>query len=225
MKSKLDDKKSNPQKNDLPHKQVGNVAHWDSTYSKNPHEKLGWFETDHAPTFQLIDKSEISSAAKIAVIGAGSTTLIDELIKKKFLNIIATDISEVSLKKAQNRVPKDSVEFIVDDLTHPVLLNEINIIDLWIDRAVLHFFTKEKEQETYFNLLRKKVRNQGFVLFAEFGIGGALKCSGLEIKQYDNDTFQRELGPEFRLIETFNHTYTTPSGATRAYIYSLFQRN
>ena len=117
-------------------------AHWDATYSNSPNEKLGWYETDLSPTLKLVEKSGVSKTASIINIGAGSTMLIDELLNIGYENLIATDLSAVSLGSLENRIGSGKVEMIVDDLTEPTTLKNIPEVDLWIDRAVLHFFTE-----------------------------------------------------------------------------------
>lgn len=200
-------------------------THWDTAYTNSPNEKLGWYETDLSPTLQLIEKSGVTKSSKIINIGAGSTMLIDELLNQGFNNLIATDISPVSLTSLENRIGGGKVEMIVDDLTEPTTLKNIDQVDLWIDRAVLHFFTETNDQDTYFDLLHSKVKKGGFVIFAEFGLNGAKKCSGLDVKRYSNEEFQSKLGQEFEQVNTFNYTYTMPSGDLREYIYTLFIRN
>lgn len=200
-------------------------AHWDKAYSNNPHEKLGWFETDLTPSLNLIQKSGIDTNARILNIGAGSTVLVDELLNLGFKNIIATDISPVSLGNMEERIGTNKIEIIVDDLTNPSKLNAIEPIDLWFDRAVLHFFTEEKDRKTYFDLLNKLVKKNGYVILAEFSLNGALKCSGLDVHRYSNEMYQENLGSDFSLLHTFDYTYTMPSGDTRAYVYALFKRN
>jgi len=199
-------------------------SHWNKAYSNNPENKLGWFETDLSPMFQLILKSEIQKNASIINIGAGSTTLADELISQGFTNIIATDISDVALQNLSKRVDSSYLKTIADDLTNPSELLKIEKVDLWIDRAVLHFFIEEKDQETYFNLLKEKVNLNGFVILAEFNLQGATKCSGLTVKRYNAEMFQEKLGADFKLIESFDYTYSMPSGDEREYVYSLFQK-
>ena len=53
------------------------------------------------------------------------------------------------------------------------------MVDLWHDRAVLHFFVKKNQQEAYFDLLKSKIRSGGYVIFSEFAKDGAKKCCGL----------------------------------------------
>jgi cyclopropane fatty-acyl-phospholipid synthase-like methyltransferase len=198
--------------------------HWNNVYSNNPEEKLGWYETDLAPTLKLITKTGLNKFARILNVGAGSTTLIDNLLKNEYSNLIATDLSEVALRNLENRIGNEKVECIVDDLTNPTKLKNLVPVDLWIDRAVLHFFTKNQDQNTYFNLLSRKVKSNGFVLIAEFNLNGATVCSGLPVYRYSKEMLIEKLKNNFDLIESFDYTYTMPSGAERPYIYTLFKK-
>jgi cyclopropane fatty-acyl-phospholipid synthase-like methyltransferase len=198
--------------------------HWNNVYSNNPEEKLGWYEADLAPTLKLITKTGLNKFARILNVGAGSTTLIDELLKNGCSNLIATDLSEVALRNLENRIGNEKVECIVDDLTNPTKLKKLVPVDLWIDRAVLHFFTKNQDQNTYFNLLSRKVKSNGFVLIAEFNLNGATVCSGLPVYRYSKEMLIEKLKNNFDLIESFDYTYTMPSGAERPYIYTLFKK-
>ena len=129
-------------------------------------------------------------------------------------------------KILNHKKPFNGLNFIIDDLTNPFELLKIEEVDLWHDRAVLHFFINLNQQEAYFNLLKQKVKSGGYVIFSEFALNGAKKCCGLEILNYDNNMFQNNLGDDFQLIDTYNYLYTHPSnGNTRKYIYSLFKRN
>ena len=198
--------------------------HWNNTYLSKPIENLGWYETDLSPTLKLISKTGLNPSARIINVGAGSTTLIDELLKHGYSNLIATDISEVALKNLENRIGSDKVEFIEDDLTKPTKLKNIAPVDLWIERAVLHFFTKRQDQKTYFDLLNSKVKSIGFVIIAEFNLKGAKTCSGLAIHRYSKEMLIEKLKDNFELIESFDYTYIMPSGAKRPYVYTLFKK-
>ncbi len=198
--------------------------HWENVYENKPNEKLGWFEVDLSPSLNLIEKTGLNHSASILNIGAGNTTLIDELLKLGYTNIIATDISEIALNKLNERLKSQAVNYIVDDLTKPKHLTNIQPVDLWIDRAVLHFFTDEKDQNTYLNLLKNKVKKDGYVLLAQFNLNGAQKCSGLPVKRYDKTILSKKLGNDFKLIDDFDYIYTMPSGDKRPYVYTLFKK-
>jgi hypothetical protein len=198
--------------------------HWDNVYSKSAEEKLGWYETDLSPTFDLISKSDISKTSTILIVGAGSTNLIDELLNKGYTNIVATDLSKIALQKLEGRVGTENIDCIVDDLINPENLKDIAPVDLWIDRAVLHFFTIEEDQDKYFDLLKSKVKSKGFVLLAEFNLEGASICAGLPIYRYSKEMLANKLGDNFDLIESFDYSYYKPSGDKRPYVYTLFKK-
>lgn len=201
-------------------------SHWNNAYSKTETKKLGWYEENCTPSLGLIKQCNLEKSDRILSIGAGSTLLIDELIALGYNNLIANDISENALDKIKIRLETNigKVKFIVDDLTNPDFLNQLAPVDLWHDRAVLHFFNTKDEQNAYFDLLNKLVKPKGYAIIATFNLDGALKCSGLPVHRYDEKMIAKKLGNSFKLIESFNHIYTMPSGDTRAYIYTLFRR-
>ena len=201
--------------------------HWNAAYQKSPITNLGWYEENPAPSIELIEACSLPKDALIFNAGAGATTLISELLAKGFENLVVNDISSVALAELKNNllVPKNAhIKFIVDDLTNPSELLKLKNIDLWHDRAVLHFFKEEKDQKTYFDLLKSVLKPKGFVILAEFNLEGAKKCSGLDVFNYNEEMLQERLGNDFELLKSFNYTYTQPSGNTREYVYTLFQK-
>jgi hypothetical protein len=200
--------------------------YWCGKYTDVDYKKLGWYESESTPSINLIKKTKLEKKAVIFNVGAGSTTLIDSLLEKGYTNLIANDISSCALNNIKKRIGKEQnkVNFIVDDLVNPTLLNNLPKVDIWNDRAVLHFFIEEKNQNTYFKLLKDKVKNNGFVILAEFNLQGATKCSGLPVKRYNTQMLQEKLGDDFKLIDNFDYDYTMPSGEIRKYVYALFQR-
>ncbi|MCK5028780.1 MAG: class I SAM-dependent methyltransferase [Bacteroidales bacterium] len=201
------------------------TSYWNKTYNREI-QKLGWYEENPEISLKLIEKCKLNKDVSILNVGAGASTLIDELVQLDYKNIIANDLSTNALDKLKERLGKESskVKWIVDDLTKPTELNHVGKIDLWHDRAVLHFFNEPEEQNHYFELVKKLVKKTGYVIIAAFNLNGAEKCSGLYVFRYNKEMIQKRLGSDFELIEAFDHTYTMPSGDTREYIYTLFQR-
>jgi len=201
--------------------------HWNNAYQKSPITNLGWYEDNPKSSIELIEACNLPTDALIFNAGAGATTLIEQLLAKGYVNIIVNDIATAALIELKNNLSKhnhSNVQFIVDDLTNPSELLKLKQVDLWHDRAVLHFFTSEEQQNTYFQLLKKLVKIEGFVILAQFNLEGAKKCSGLDVFNYNAEMLQERLGSDFKLLKSFNYTYTQPSGNTREYIYTLFQR-
>lgn len=204
---------------------IGLKAHWNAAYLKNSTEQLGWYEEKASQTFQLIKETNLTKEARILNVGVGSSTLIDQLIAEGYTSIIANDFAEASLQTLKDRVgAHPAVQFLADDLVHPTTLNSLKNIDLWNDRAVLHFFLKEEEVTAYFNLLKRVLSPNGFVIIAVFAKNGAEKCCGLPLQRYDTAMLQRELGEDFELKKSVRCTFVNPYGGERPYVYTLFQR-
>jgi len=59
---------------------------------------------------------------------------------------------------------------------------------------------------------------------AAFAIGGATKCSGLDIVQYDAEKLMAELGDGFELVEERSETHNTPANKQQKFAYFRFVR-
>ena len=201
--------------------------HWDEIYEALDVDELTWYEEMPEPSIRLLSKCDINKDESILDVGAGASTFIDYLVNQGFKNIIAADISEIALNRIKERLGKEkasSVRWIVDDIIEPVHIQDLRDITVWHDRAVLHFLLEEKQQKVYLSMLKKVLKNKGYVIIAAFSLKGAKKCTGLDVKNYDQDLLAEFLGEEFKLLEYFNHTYHMPSGEPRPYIYTLFQK-
>lgn len=206
--------------------EINYKEHWNAAYVKNPTEKLGWFEESSKETIELLKESNVPKDAKILNVGVGSSMLIDELVADGYSGLIANDLSEKALTDVKNRLGENAskVNFIADNLVAPTQLQNLGEVDVWNDRAVLHFFLKEEEQNAYFNLLKKLVKVNGFVIIAVFALDGAEKCCGLQLQRYNTEMLQEKLGNDFVLVNSFNYTFVNPYGGERPYVYTLFQR-
>ena len=202
--------------------------HWNKVYGSTEITKLGWYEKMPSQCIRLLELCNLDGNDLILDVGAGASTFIDTLISNDFNNIIATDISEVALEHLKNCLGSEKsskVKYIVDDITMPQFIKDLHTVKLWHDRAVLHFLTEEERRQGYLKTLKDIVKQDGYVMIAVFSLDGVKKCSGLDVKRYDENLLSEFLGEEFKLIEYFNYLYHTPSGAARPYVYSLFQRS
>ncbi len=199
--------------------------HWDNAYN-TASSNLGWYEDDTSSSIELIQKSDISKNSIIFNAGAGSSLLIGNLLDIGYKNLIVNDISSRALSYLKSQIGETkNIKYIIDDLTNPTHLNDIDMVDMWHDRAVLHFFIDPLKQKIYFDLLKDKIKVGGYAVFSEFAIGGASKCCGLDILNYSDQMFKERLGKDFKLLESKNHLYNHPSnGNTRKYIYTMYKR-
>lgn len=223
----IDGNKSNRPSNPKTNVNEDLSSYWDTIYETLDHSLLGWYEEIPQPSLDLIDKTGINKNSSILNVGAGATTLVDHLIAKGYDNLLCTDISKTALDILKSRVKEkaNDIEWFIDDLTKSDALSKMKPVDLWHDRAVMHFFTKEEDQKNYFNLINQKVKPGGFVILATFNLQGASKCSGLPVQRYNERMLSNKIGNDFKLQESFNYTYTMPSGETREYVYTLFKKN
>jgi ubiquinone/menaquinone biosynthesis C-methylase UbiE len=200
--------------------------HWNKIYSSRDVYKLSWYEEIPDPSIKLLSKCHINKDEFVLDVGAGASTFIDYLINQGFSNVITTDISEIALNKLKERLGKEKasrVRWIVDDITHPIHIQNLRDISVWHDRAVLHFLLQENQQQEYLSTLKKVLKRGGYVIIAAFSLEGAKRCSGLDVKNYDQNILAKFLGEDFSLLEYFNYTHYMPSGEPRQYIYTLFQ--
>jgi ubiquinone/menaquinone biosynthesis C-methylase UbiE len=178
-------------------------------------------------SIKLLSKCYINKDEPILDVGSGASTFVDYLINQGFSNIIAADISEIALNKSKERLGDEkasSVKWIVDDITQPIHIQNLRNLAVWHDRAVLHFLLEEQQQYVYLSTLKKVIKKGGYVIIAVFSLKGAKKCTGLNVKNYDQNMLAKFLGEDFTLLEYFDYTYHTPSGVPRPYIYTLFQK-
>lgn len=201
-------------------------THWNKVYNNANAKELGWYQDYPEPSLRLIEKCDFEKNAVLLNVGVGATTLIDELLKLEYENIIASDISAFSLEILKQRIgsASEKVDWIVDDLTNPKKIIDLKNVDLWHDRALLHFFTDPKDQNTYFNLLKKLIKPKSYVIIAAFNLNGAIKCSGLPVFRYNIEMLKDRLGDDFECIDNFDYNYYNPTGDKKPYIYSLFRR-
>ena len=113
---------------------------------------------------------------------------------------------------------------LVHDLTSDEFPKLVSGVDLWHDRAVLHFLTEERQQVKYIQNLDEIVNKGGYVLIATFALNGASKCSGLDIKRYSVSMLEEFLGSKYELLQSHDYIYIMPNGSERPYVYTLFKR-
>jgi SAM-dependent methyltransferase len=201
-----------------------NSEHWNSIFSATEESKLGWFEKDPTQTLELLDQIPEWEDSRVFVAGAGTSILVEHLLHKN-AELVLNDISTEALNGLKVRLVNENhnIHWLCQDISQPIT-NALPDIDIWIDRAVLHFLRKEGDIKGYFNNLTSVLKPGGYALFAEFSTAGARKCAGMEVHRYSVEELSKRLGPAFRLVSYFDHVYINPEGAARPYIYALYKR-
>jgi methyltransferase family protein len=198
--------------------------HWNAIFSSKSDPELGWYERDAAQTLKFLHLIPESRTATIFLPGAGTSVLVDELLSRGF-RLILNDISDEALKKLKKRIgnKQEGVTWLHHDISKPIP-DGLPQVDIWIDRAVLHFLLDDVEIEGYFSNLRSLLRQGGFALLAEFSTTGVPMCAGLDVHRYSVEELTTRLGKGFDLITHEEYTFINPFGDPRPYVYALYKR-
>jgi ubiquinone/menaquinone biosynthesis C-methylase UbiE len=201
-----------------------NSKHWNKIFTKTEDTKLGWYEKDTSQTFKLLNDIPDLEEATVFLPGAGTSILVEDLIRTVG-KLILNDISNEALNHVRRRLTEGSEKIIwlCQDIAQPIK-EPIPEVDIWIDRAVLHFLNDENDIKGYFENLKSTLKMDGHAIFAEFSLIGAPKCAGLTLHRYSTDELLSKLGSSFKIVSQFDYTYIAPSGEPRPYIYALFKR-
>jgi len=198
--------------------------HWNQIFKKISCENLGWYESDLEQTFKYINKLDKLQEKTIFISGAGTSLLVDELIGK-CKHLILNDISQEALDIVKKRIvdSNQKITWLIADISKPLLIEDASI-DLWIDRAVLHFLTEEEQINSYFSNLDKKIKKNAHVLIAEFSKDGANKCAGLKVHKYSLEEIAERCDNKFKLLEHEYYNYKNPQGEIKPYIYCFLKK-
>ena len=201
------------------------ASHWNDIFADKDDPQLGWYEADPLQTFKLLARVPGLAGATIFLPGAGTSRLVDELLARG-ARLVLNDISDEALRKLRARVGEREPQpvWLHHDIAQPLPAG-LPACNVWIDRAVLHFLLEESAIDGYFRNLRSSLRPGGHVLLAEFAVGGAPKCAGLEVHRYTVAEMAERLGAGFELVQANDYTFVNPAGDPRPYVYALFRRN
>ncbi|ADO84603.1 class I SAM-dependent methyltransferase [Ilyobacter polytropus] len=197
-------------------------SHWDKIYSGCNRENLGWYEKEAKESLNLIVETGIKK--NIIDIGCGKTTLIESLLEMGYDNITGIDLSEIAIGDLKESLAEycDRVNLFQCDVLSLKLDEKV---DIWHDRAVLHFLNSEKDENLYFDQLRRYLNEAGYFILATFSKDNKNRCSGLKIRTWDECEVLERLGNNFKLLKAYDQNYTMPSGDGRKFRYMMFKKN
>ncbi len=200
---------------------IDRKKHWETVYeTKNP-DQVSWTQEIPKTSLEFIHSFELNKNAKIIDIGGGDSKLVDYLLEEGYKNITVLDISEKATAKAKKRLGEKAskVTWIVSDITE---FEPDTSFDVWHDRATFHFLTTDDQIEKYINIATKFVR--AYLIIGTFSQNGPKKCSGLEIKQYNEKELTSELKKGFDKIQCVTEDHTTPFNTIQNFLFCSFKR-
>jgi len=196
--------------------------HWEQVYRSRSTTEVSWYRAHLERSLESIRRIAPNPNAAILDVGAGASTLVDDLLSAGYTRLSVLDIAASALESTRARLGKRAAE--VNSLVGNVLDIELpaHHFDVWHDRAVFHFLTSASDRQAYVAQITAALRPGGHVLIATFGPEGPLRCSGLEVVRYDAQSLSKELGKAFRLIDWTLEHHETPAGATQQFLHALF---
>lgn len=195
--------------------------HWETVYETKTPDEVSWTQEIPKTSLDFIALSGLDKSAKIIDIGGGDSKLADFLLELGYENITILDISENALNRAKKRlgIKAEKINWIVSDITS--FEPEVTY-DIWHDRATFHFLTEESQIEKYLNCVQKAVT--GHLIIGTFSKNGPLKCSNLNIQQYNEDTLTTTFGNNFEKIKCITEDHQTPFNTSQNFIFCSFKR-
>ena len=196
--------------------------HWENIYQTKNTDEVSWYQEKPETSLNLISETSIEKNAKIIDVGAGASNLADNLLALGFRNITALDVSSNALNESKKRLGDraNNVKWIVSDLRE---FETNDMYDLWHDRAVLHFLTEEEDISKYVERVRQLLKPKGYLIISIFSENGPKRCSGLDVRQYSEDSM-KTLFTGFEHIKSFEEEHLTPWGSSQIFIWGVFRK-
>ncbi|MFA6120348.1 MAG: class I SAM-dependent methyltransferase [Sideroxydans sp.] len=193
--------------------------HWENVYTTKPTDSVSWFQQHADLSLDLIRSTGMGKEAGIIDVGAGASTLVDDLLADGYSDLTILDLSDAALSVARKRLGAEStkVHWIEADITAVDLLPKR--YDIWHDRAVFHFLTTPEQRAAYVRTVFRSVKPGGHVIVAAFAENGPLECSGLPVMRYRPDELHEQFGESFKLLVHCTEQHLTPSGKVQPFVY------
>ena len=197
--------------------------HWQNVYDKKNENEVSWYQKSPKLSLDFVKSLNLSLDAEIIDIGAGESRLVDNLLEMGFVNLSVLDISSKSIEKTKKRLGLKSklVNWIVSDINN---FNPTKKYDLWHDRAAFHFLKDSVEIDNYVKLVKSSLHNQGNLIIATFSENGPLKCSGLEVSRYSENSISDLFNNDFELIKSQKSIHKTPFSTSQEFLFSKFKK-
>ena len=199
------------------------AAHWDGVYREQRSDHLSWFQQHPSLSLELIAAAAANHDARIIDVGGGDALLVDHLLEQGYRRLTVLDVSGSAIERAQSRLGSRAatVRWVVGDVLTTETLGRY---DVWHDRALFHFLVAPQQRQQYVAAVTRTVVPHGSVIIATFAPDGPRRCSGLEVRRYDESSLAAELGELFALVEARHETHHTPGGFEQTFTYASFRK-
>lgn len=198
--------------------------HWEQIYQTRELKDVSWFQPTPETSLGFFRYFNVPSTAKIIDVGGGDSLLVDHLLDLGYQNITVLDISASAINRAKHRLgdKAKNVKWLVADAAS---FKPTEKYDFWHDRAAFHFLTDEQEILNYLETAEQNLNARGVMIIGTFSEQGPKKCSGIEIKQYSEETMSVRMKPFFEKIECTTVDHKTPSDTIQNFVFCSFRKS
>jgi len=195
------------------------AQHWDAVFRTKDTHQVSWYQENPGTSMALI----ADTPGSVIDIGAGSSTLIDDLLAAGRTDLTVLDISEAALALTRRRLAHraDLVSFEVADIT---TWQPPRTYKVWHDRAVFHFLTNPADQSSYVDLVTHAISPGGALVVGTFAEDGPTQCSGLPTARYSAESLVDRFSAGFDLEQHTHETHQTPAGTGQPFTWVKLRR-
>ena len=203
--------------------EIDRKQHWENIYQTKELKDVSWYQPTPETSLEFISNLKIAKDAKIIDVGGGDSFLVEFLLDLGYNDITVLDISANAIERAKGRMGESAqkVKWIVSDVTQ---FNPTEKYDLWHDRAAFHFLRSKNDIESYLKILNQSIAENGQLIIGTFSEDGPLKCSGIEIKQYSEESMVNQFQADFEKITCLQVVHPTPFDTTQNFTFCSFKR-
>ncbi|WP_163717081.1 class I SAM-dependent methyltransferase [Mangrovibacterium lignilyticum] len=197
--------------------------HWDNIYQTKDLHEVSWFQPNPETSLNFVHQFKVPYSAKIIDIGGGDSLFVDYLLDEGYSDITVLDISESAIERAKIRLGERAglVKWLVADAAN---FSPSEKYDFWHDRAAFHFLTDEKEISNYLETAQKSINPVGVLIIGTFSEQGPQKCSGIEIRQYSENSMTERLQHFFEKVKCIKVDHKTPSETIQNFVFCSFKK-
>jgi len=195
------------------------AQHWDEVFRTKDTRQVSWYQESHDTSLALI----AGTPGSVIDVGAGSSTLVDELIAAGRTDVTVLDISEAALDLTQRRLANraDVVHFTVADI---IGWEPGRTFHVWHDRALFHFLTDPADQSFYVELVTRAISPGGVLALGTFAEDGPTHCSGLPTARHSASSLADRFSEGFDLESQTHENHSTPAGTEQSFTWVKLRR-
>jgi len=199
-------------------------AHWEHIYTTKALNEVSWYQPTPQLALNWIQELNLASNAAILDVGGGDSFLVDHLLELGYNNITVLDISEKAIARAKERLgtKAQQVTWVVSDIT---LFTPEQHYEVWHDRAAFHFLSDPEDIKRYYQICVEATAKSAHVLIGTFSTDGPLKCSGIPINQYTEQSLSDVFKAHFDLQKSTREEHPTPFNTYQNFVFCAFKKS